>query len=170
MNIIGCVVVCFSPPIAHLLGQTAEVAALMSSFCKALAPGMFPLSWALVLYQVLQIQGRALAPMLITLATVFINIGAHAGFIKAFCLVGAPLATTASRILLLLMTLAYAKRYSLVPGLTFVGRKQLAAAKSMLVGAAPFFALALSGAVMMGLEAGSFDVTTALQRILVKCK
>jgi multidrug resistance protein, MATE family len=167
MNVIGTIVVCFSGPIAqHLLGQTPEVAALVSTFCRALAPGMFPLSWTLVLHQVLQIQGRVLTPMLIVITTFIANIGAHGAFILALGFVGAPLATTASRVLMFLLTLAYAQWQGLVPGLTFVSRKELSTASSVLRNSGLFLALAFHGAVMMGLEAASFDVTTAFAAYL----
>jgi multidrug resistance protein, MATE family len=162
MNLIGVVILAFSGPIAqHLLGQTAEVAALVSTFCRALIPGMFPLSWTLVLHQVLQIQGRVLAPMLIVVAAFLINVGAHGAFIEAFGFIGAPLATTASRVLMLLLTLAYAQWSSLIPELTFVSRKELSTVRSMLNSRGPFLALAFHGALMMALEIASFDVTTA---------
>jgi multidrug resistance protein, MATE family len=167
MNMVGTIVVCFSGPIAqHLLGQTPEVAALVSTFCKALAPGMFPLSWTLVLHQVLQIQGRVLTPMLIVIAAFIVNIGAHGAFIHALGFSGAPVATTVSRLLMFLLTLAYAQWQGLMPGLTFVSRKELSIASSMLKSKGPFLALALFGTLMMGLEAASFDVTTAFAAYL----
>jgi multidrug resistance protein, MATE family len=162
MNLIGAVILAFSGPIAqHLLGQTPEVAALVSSFCRALIPGMFPLSWTLVLHQVLQIQGRVLAPMVVVVAAFALNVAAHGAFIEAFGFIGAPIATTASRVLMFLLTLAYAQWSSLIPELTFVSRKQLSTVSSMLKNRGAFLALALFGTCMMGLEIASFDVTTA---------
>jgi multidrug resistance protein, MATE family len=167
MNIVGAIILSFSGPIAqHLLEQTPEVSALVSSFCRALIPGMFPLSWTLVLHQVLQIQGRTTAPMVIAVTAFFANLAANAGFIEAFGFAGAPIATTASRALMFVLTLAYAHWHSLVPGLSFFSRRELSTFGSMLQSRGPFLALAASGAAMMGLEAASFDVTTAFAAYL----
>jgi multidrug resistance protein, MATE family len=165
MNIVGAIVLGLGEPIArHILDQDAEVSALVGTYCQSLIPGMFPLSWALALHKVLQVQGRVVVPMGISVAAFFVNLAGNAALIEAFGFNGAPIATTVSRFAMLLFTLLYMTRHNLIPGLPFCSRS--VDFKHMFSTRGAFMALASHGAMMMGLEAASFDVTTAFAAFL----
>eukprot|EP00611_Tribonema_gayanum_P003587 TRINITY_DN12844_c0_g1_i1.p1 TRINITY_DN12844_c0_g1~~TRINITY_DN12844_c0_g1_i1.p1 ORF type:complete len:654 (-),score=189.96 TRINITY_DN12844_c0_g1_i1:927-2789(-) len=161
MNLGAALVLALGEPIALALHQTAETAAMVGVFCRLLIPGMPPLTLAIILHKMLQVQGRVAAPMVISVATFCVNLGANELFIRAFGFEGAPTATSVSRAAMLLFTLAYLACAPLVPAHPQRPAALLRKVPRFWQGRGAFLALALQGGAMMGLEASSFDVTTA---------
>ncbi|KAG5179890.1 hypothetical protein JKP88DRAFT_273728 [Tribonema minus] len=172
MNVASALVLALGEPIAmHLLGQSEETSAMVGAFCWLLIPGVPFFTVAIVLHKMLQIQGRVAAPMiqgrvaapmLISAATFLVNIPINALFIRLLGFEGAPVATSVARACMLLFTLGYLARAPLLPPehcppLSAVVTKVPAFWKAR----GAFVVLAMQGALMMGLEEGSFNVTTA---------
>ncbi|KAG5191174.1 mate-domain-containing protein [Tribonema minus] len=121
----------------------------------------------------LQVQGRVAAPAAVACAACALNVAVAHGLVRARGFAGAPAATSVTRCAMLLMTLAYLLVWPLLPAPPPAPPPPQQPPRSspsvaLLRRAAPlraqcgaFLPLALHGALMMGLEAFSFDVTTA---------
>jgi Na+-driven multidrug efflux pump len=70
----------------------------------------------------MQVQGRVVVPMAISVGAFLVNIAGNVALIEAFGFNGAPVATTVSRFAMLLFTLLYMARHALIPGLHFCTR------------------------------------------------
>lgn len=90
---------------AGLFHQDAHVAALTGTFCSGLTWGLWPLAWTTILSKYLQAQAVMTAPAVVGVLTFLINIGSNVVLVRALGFSGAPLATSLSRILQLLMTI-----------------------------------------------------------------
>ncbi|KAG5188068.1 mate-domain-containing protein [Tribonema minus] len=162
MNAVAIGMLAFAEPIAlHLLSQSEETSAMVGTFCCLLIPGVPPFTLTVILHKMLQIQGRVAPPMLISGVTFLVNIAANFIFIRIFNFNGAPLATSASRVIMLLLTIAYLTRQPLVPESAHTLSVVATKAPSYWKSRGAFVVLAMQGALMMGLEEGGFNVTTA---------
>jgi len=156
------------------IGQEATLAASAGGFCRRLVPGMPPFVAFLTLTKYLQAQ-NILAPS-VAIALVANLLNAAFNWLLIFKLdlgfEGAPLATTASRwvqLLLLLGYLAAARRRlaKTLPSLVRVERlssgcSYRACAAGWTERAGPLFKLGVPGALMLALEAWAFDFSTLL--------
>lgn len=176
-------------PIAGvLLGQDAETAADVGRFCALLALGLWPASVTLVAQKFLQVRNVVVPVAATSLATFVLNIGLNWLFIHGLGvgLLGSALATTASRVVNLVLVAAYVrfspsdwravvgpfpgdvatgdgvgcggKSASAAPSLLTAARGALAMTTGSMV--RRMTALGSRGAVMVAAEASSFDVTT----------
>ncbi|KAG1668163.1 hypothetical protein FOA52_005155 [Chlamydomonas sp. UWO 241] len=99
-----CVALLFGGAVARaFFGQAPEVADLVGRYCVGLIPGMAPLMLGVTAMKYLQIQGRMMAPALLTVVAFLLNIGFNALLVRQLGFEGAPLATSASRACLCVM-------------------------------------------------------------------
>lgn len=117
------ILLCGQPLAYHLLGQSAEVAAAVGTFCALLAPGALFMALFMVLQKYLQVQNILWPPAVLAFGANLCNIFFNAAFIHwaGLGIVGAPLATTASRILQCLCLWAYILRYHPEPRVPELG-------------------------------------------------
>jgi multidrug resistance protein, MATE family len=144
------------------IGQEPHVAASAGVFCTRLIPGVPPFIAFLCLSKCLQSQNVLAPAVYIALLSNMINCGANWLLIHSLGLglAGAPLATSFSRWVQLLLLIGYLhlarnRLGATLPGLR-VDWQQLPARS------ARFFRLGAPGALMLALEAWSFDLSTVM--------
>lgn len=148
-----------------LFGQDPALADAAGEFSYRLIPGLFPYYLFKVLTKYLQTQNR-LAP------GVYIGVLANAMnalfnwaliFASGWGVLGAPWATTLTRLMefLLIVLYIYVQKKSLMDTLPILSRENLQ--YSVLK---PFWKLAISGALSISAEAWSFEITTILAGLL----
>lgn len=93
----------------HLLGQSAEIAEAIGSFCALLTPGVWPMAMFWIMQKYLQVQNILWAPAAIAGVANLFNILGNAAFIHWLGLGvnGAPLATSTSRLFQSVVLWAY---------------------------------------------------------------
>ena len=163
MAVSGIVALC--GPCMKLFGQDPELARAAGQFSYRLIPGLFPYYLFKVLTKYLQTQNRLAPGVWIGVLANGLNVLFNWGFIFAadWGIVGAPWATTLTRLMefLLIVLYIYMKRRSLRETLPVYGRENLR--RDVL---RPFWKLAASGAASFSAEAWSFEVTTILAGLL----
>eukprot|EP00892_Ulva_mutabilis_P001187 jgi/Ulvmu1/11069/UM007_0251.1 len=87
------------PVAALLFQQPPAVAAQATRFCIRLVPGVIPQLLGLQLIKFLQAQNQMAAPAVLSAVAVLVNIGLNLLFVHHYGFLGAPLATTVSRLL-----------------------------------------------------------------------
>uniref|UniRef100_A0A061S8P2 Multidrug resistance protein, MATE family n=1 Tax=Tetraselmis sp. GSL018 TaxID=582737 RepID=A0A061S8P2_9CHLO len=137
-------------------------------FCRGLIPGIWPMLCGWVATKVLQTRGIMVPPAILGVVFFFANIGLNVFFIDRLGFVGCPTATTVTRFLQMVVSLLYVvynESSSSGPGCGMtVGSALREGTRWRAVGA--FLALGIPGGIMLGLEASSFDITTALAGLL----
>jgi len=159
----GAALWCAEGVVHSLFQQPPHLAQMSGSFCKGLIPGLWPLMWGLVATKLLQTRNIVMPSAIIGLITFLVNIALNFVFIRAFGFMGCPAATTVSRIFQTMLTVVYliydvkCKGKGCEESWAELLREGLG--RSSLIS---FLMLGLPGGVMLGLEATSFDISTAL--------
>lgn len=154
-------------PILVAFGQDARMSEGAGEFCMHLIPGILPFFWFLCLTKYLQAQGILAPSVVIGLAANLFNGAANWFLIYELDLGfrGAPMATSLSRWAQFLVLLGYVyvtRRHH--P--TFPSCRVDAKCANMRSRTAKFLRLGAPGALMLGLEAWSFEITTFLAAYL----
>ncbi|CAM9737971.1 unnamed protein product, partial [Phaeothamnion confervicola] len=158
------IILYFSNDISHAwMGQPEDIAADVGTFNRMLILGMPALVWSTALQKALIARNDVVTPTALCVITAFLNVGLNLAFIPWLGFQGAPIATTASRWVLFAFTAAYwyIRRAALFAGKlrwTVGNVLQLATSWRMV---RAFSLIGIPGALMLGLEAASFDLTTA---------
>ncbi|GAX85953.1 hypothetical protein CEUSTIGMA_g13369.t1 [Chlamydomonas eustigma] len=153
-----------------LFGQEEEgpVAALVETFCRLLIPGVLPMIWGLVLQKHMQTQNAVGPPALVAGLTIGFSIVANYFGVQWFGFDGVSMASTASRVFMCVsMGIAVifyersqgTKWFDPLTWRLFSSRFSTALSSPILK---VMLALGIPGAFMMGLEAASFELTTAM--------
>jgi MATE family multidrug resistance protein len=163
LTAVSCIPLLFAESISEaLLGQSSSQAAEVGAFCRRLIPGMFPQVWGISLHKAMLAQNRPLPPLAISIVSFVANIPLNLYLIDVLALRGAAWATTLSRTFSLLLTIAYCSSGGqLVTGHGW-GPLWGSSLKGFVHRLSKFAWLSMLGAGMMGLEAASFEVTTAM--------
>eukprot|EP00873_Tetraselmis_striata_P043544 jgi/Tetstr1/463808/TSEL_008623.t1 len=146
--------------VQHLFMQPEPAS---GTFCRWLIPGLWPLMCGLVGTKVLQTRSIMMPSAVIGVITFLANIAFNWWFIRVLGFPGSPLATTTSRVMQMVLTGAYIFYDSRKTGTGLDGPLSPVLLDGLSPGALRLFlGLGLPGGFMMGMEASSFDITTAL--------